>query len=448
MPSHKKYQIAISVAEEDLSVANSIATSLKEIGVTHYLYTQHRAKNWGQHILKISIDTYGAEANYVLMIISKTFVEKYWANIERQIADIFKPGKKIYILPLRLDDTPVDGLSKYIVFEKWNNNPDEIAHLLQKKLNEKKIRFPHKLISYIKKNRALYKLMSYIATAFVSIIIILLTFTGSKNNIITTPTNLGDTTKVVAITPATTIGKKSTTTSTPNSKQIALKTIAPQRENATLITPIADTKNNTDTSKPYKINLSPFYISKTEITVAQYKNYCTTNGVTMPTQYEHRMLDSCPVVNVTWQEAMAYCTWVGGRLPTEAEWEYAADGNNSNKYSGGNNLTTVAVYETNSSGDKPSKVGTKNPNSFGLYDMTGNVAEWCTDWYDVNNTIPANQYNPKETSKGTKKVVKGGAFNSLRKTASGLNELLITNCGSEYPNKRKSFIGFRVVWNK
>jgi TIR domain len=133
----KKYQIAISVAEDDLSVASSIATSLKKIGITYYLYTEHQAKNWGEHILKISLDTYGAEAQYVLMITSKIFVEKYWANIERQIVDIFKPEKKVYMLQLRLDDTPVDGLSKHIVYQKWNNDPDRIAALLQYKLNER-----------------------------------------------------------------------------------------------------------------------------------------------------------------------------------------------------------------------------------------------------------------------------------------------------------------------
>lgn len=133
-----KYDIAISFAEEDLGVAEQIAKALKNKYITYYLYTEHKASNWGQHILKISLGVYGAEARYVLMLTSKIFAEKYWAGIENQISQIFGTGKSIYILQLRLDDTVIDGLSKYKVFVQWKDNPEEIAGLLKEKIKKHK----------------------------------------------------------------------------------------------------------------------------------------------------------------------------------------------------------------------------------------------------------------------------------------------------------------------
>jgi TIR domain len=138
-----KYDVAISVAHEEVHIAQKIAASLKNLGITYFLYTEQRAQNWGGHILKISLDKYGAEAKYVMLIISKIYVEKYWANIENQISQIFAKRREVYILPLRLDNTPVDGLSKYIVFEKWYDNPDEIASFIADKLRlRNKIKTP------------------------------------------------------------------------------------------------------------------------------------------------------------------------------------------------------------------------------------------------------------------------------------------------------------------
>jgi hypothetical protein len=131
--SPKQRDIAISVAEEDLQVAQEIAIALNEKNISYYLYTEHRAKNWGQHILKISIDAFGADAKYVLMITSRIYAEKYWSNIERQIAHILQKDKEPYILQLRLDDTPIDGL-KNIVWEDWKNNAIEISEVLKEKL--------------------------------------------------------------------------------------------------------------------------------------------------------------------------------------------------------------------------------------------------------------------------------------------------------------------------
>jgi hypothetical protein len=129
-----KYDIAISVAEEDLSAALQIAAALKIKGIKYYLYTEHRAANFGKPIMSITREVYEGLAKYVLMITSKSFVIKYWAGVEAQLTQYYARDKEAYILQLRLDDTPVDGLSRHTVFEKWNNNPAEIAAIIAEKL--------------------------------------------------------------------------------------------------------------------------------------------------------------------------------------------------------------------------------------------------------------------------------------------------------------------------
>lgn len=132
------YDVAISVAEQDLGVANQIAASCQAKNISYYLYNEQRADAWGKHILEISLNKFGADAKYMLVIISKNSVDRYWMSIESQIARVFRHGKEPYILPVRIDDTPVDGLSKYVVFMKWENNPDEIADKILEKLNKRK----------------------------------------------------------------------------------------------------------------------------------------------------------------------------------------------------------------------------------------------------------------------------------------------------------------------
>jgi sulfatase modifying factor 1 len=175
----------------------------------------------------------------------------------------------------------------------------------------------------------------------------------------------------------------------------------------------------------HSVTLVAFKISRTEITVAQWKTYCTATGKNMPnsgTNYAPwKWNDDNPIVNITWDEAVAYCQWLSKktghtyRLPTEAEWEYAARGGKSGKgflYSGSQNPDVVGWHSADSGGVHTHPVAMKKPNELGLFDMTGNVWEWCSDWY--SDTYYGNKpvANPKGPPSGTKHVLRGGAYDT------------------------------------
>ncbi|MCL1946428.1 MAG: InlB B-repeat-containing protein [Chitinivibrionia bacterium] len=149
-----------------------------------------------------------------------------------------------------------------------------------------------------------------------------------------------------------------------------------------------------------------FWISKYEITQAQYRSVMGNN----PSRFSGR--DNNPVENVSWGNADTFARNKGGRLPTEAEWEFAARGGNRSKgyiYSGSNTLGDVAWYESNSS-ETTKPVGQKKANELGIYDMTGNVIEWCSDWYSWYPTVAVT--NPTGAATGVERVVRGGGWNT------------------------------------
>jgi formylglycine-generating enzyme required for sulfatase activity len=157
-----------------------------------------------------------------------------------------------------------------------------------------------------------------------------------------------------------------------------------------------------DEHPQHKVYVDAFYMDKYEVTNAQYKKYCDATGASYPRlpefddDYFLGKHDS-PVIHVSWFDATRYAEWAGKRLPTEAEWEYACRAGSTTKYYFGDDesqLGEYAWYEANS-GDRPHPVGQKKPNAWGLYDMHGNVLEWCLDWYHKNYYGVSPSQNPR-----------------------------------------------------
>lgn len=196
-----------------------------------------------------------------------------------------------------------------------------------------------------------------------------------------------------------------------------------------------------DEKPVHKITLSSFKVSKYEVTQAQWKVVMGNN----PSKFKD--CDNCPVEQVSWNDIQSFLkkinqlTGKNYRLLTEAEWEYAARGGNKSKgykYAGSNSLGSVAWYDGNS-GKKTHPVGQKQPNELGLYDMSGNVGEWCQDWYDSEYYSKSkNLTNPVNKNKFTYKALRGGSW------LFDDSYLLLTHRSYNYPNIELTYNGFRI----
>ena len=195
-----------------------------------------------------------------------------------------------------------------------------------------------------------------------------------------------------------------------------------------------------DWEKPvHRVTLTNnYYIGKYEVTQALWKIVMGSN----PSNFKG---DNLPVENVSWNNCQKFIsklnklTGKSFRLPSEAEWEYAARGGNKSRgylYSGSNAIGDVAWYEGNSS-FMTHAVGTKQPNELGIYDMTGNVWEWCQDWYDSYSSSP--QTNPTGAVSGSYRVDRGGSWNCLARSCRASCRDRCT------PDYRNNSCGLRLV---
>jgi formylglycine-generating enzyme required for sulfatase activity len=176
----------------------------------------------------------------------------------------------------------------------------------------------------------------------------------------------------------------------------------------------------------HNVCISGFEMDVHEVTNAEYAECVTVGGCSPPElsysytrdpYYGNPEFDDFPVVWVDWDQAMNYCSWAGKRLPTEAEWEYAARGGLSGKrYPFGNTISGVDANYWNS-GDPwdndTSQVGYHTPNGYSLYDMAGNVWEWVNDWYQYDYYMVSPSNDPQGPTSGTYRVLRDGSFSCL-----------------------------------
>lgn len=231
---------------------------------------------------------------------------------------------------------------------------------------------------------------------------------------------------------------------------------------------LEDYTPETHDERVHEVCVRDFYLGKCEVTNGQYRRFVLETGSHLPEWEEpesnHNIYtggsdyyaamgnaltaDDHPVVGISWHDAAAFTNWLSEktgrsfRLPTEAQWEFAArSGGKVEKWAGTNDLSSLPKHAwlADNANGKTRAVGQKLPNGLGLYDMSGNVWEWCQDWYDDHYYRNSPRNDPQGPPVGTTRVLRGGSWISIPATVRAANR----DWG--YPESRTSIYGFRVA---
>ena len=207
--------------------------------------------------------------------------------------------------------------------------------------------------------------------------------------------------------------------------------------------PMGSNDGDSDEKPVHTVYLDAFWIDKYEVTNAQYK-HCVAAAACKP--WDLAVVsrwngDRQPVLGVDWEDARAYCQWVGGRLPTEAEWEKAARGTDGRTYPWGNDWDAGKLNSTGTGPGRTTDLGSYpgGASPYGALDMAGNVWEWVADWYDEGYYGRSPARNPTGPDSGTSRVLRGGSWGK------GSDFARCAYCSGLAPNGRSGSVGFRCA---
>lgn len=200
---------------------------------------------------------------------------------------------------------------------------------------------------------------------------------------------------------------------------------------------------NDDEKPRHPVDLDAYYIDRYEITNGLYQRFMEATNRPGPRYWSDSHLNgaSQPVVGVSWYDAERYCRWVGKRLPTEAEWEKAARGDDGRRYPWGEQWDSSRANSKESQRNKPAPVGSypSGVSPYGAHDMAGNVWEWVADWYAKDGYERSPRRNPRGPETGPWKVLRGGSWGYLPSLLRTTGRLSIM------PDLQNTVIGFRCA---
>jgi formylglycine-generating enzyme required for sulfatase activity len=359
-------QVFISYSSADKAIADSICSALENAGISCWMAPRNIAP--GTDFPTAIVDGVNAARAFVLILTEHAAASPH---VLSEVGHAFSGKKRI--IPFRIwQQTLPEDLEYFLSLTQWLDAPEGCTDQNVKRLIDATSaalageRAPH-LLRPAKSRLGLFA-GAILGLAVVAGIIVFLKSRKAPAPNITLPTStgVGGTTPVLP----------------PIGSPVKVRVNPADGLNYAWIPPgtfmmgcsVQDSECRDDEKPTHQVNIEKgFWMGQTEVTIAAYGKFAAKSGHRAPSGD-----GSLPMSGVSWAEAKNYCAALGGRLPTEAEWEYAARAGSSAPYYGV--ISQIAWY-ANNSGDTPHPVGKKQPNAFGLYDMLGNVSEWVLDRY-------------------------------------------------------------------